>query len=220
MLGAKTGGASTAPTLTRRWGAVLRTVGATIDLVSRWLLVTRASVFSMTVTSAAIGGLLAASHDEFHWLPFVLAAAGLVLSHAVNNMANDLFDFESGVDTPDYARAQYAPHPLLSGLVSRRALVGAIVLVNLLAAAIAAYLTLLRGWPVVAFPASGFLISLFYVAPPLRLKHHGLGEPAVFLVWGPLMIGGTRRRAKHGRLAAGWPPRTGYSAHVSSISAS
>jgi 1,4-dihydroxy-2-naphthoate octaprenyltransferase len=29
------------------------------------------------------------------------------------------------------------------------------------------------------------------VAPPLRLKHRGLGEPGVFLVWGPLMIGGT-----------------------------
>jgi 1,4-dihydroxy-2-naphthoate octaprenyltransferase len=29
------------------------------------------------------------------------------------------------------------------------------------------------------------------VAPPLKLKHHGLGEPGVFVVWGPLMIGGT-----------------------------
>src|SRR5437588_266000 len=35
------------------------------------------------------------------------------------------------------------------------------------------------------------LISVFYVAPPLKLKHHGLGEPGVFLVWGPLMTGGT-----------------------------
>jgi 1,4-dihydroxy-2-naphthoate octaprenyltransferase len=34
-------------------------------------------------------------------------------------------------------------------------------------------------------------ISVFYVAPPIRLKHHGLGEPGVFVVWGPLMIGGT-----------------------------
>ena len=34
-------------------------------------------------------------------------------------------------------------------------------------------------------------MSVFYVAPPLRLKHHGLGEPGVALVWGPLMIGGT-----------------------------
>jgi 1,4-dihydroxy-2-naphthoate octaprenyltransferase len=29
------------------------------------------------------------------------------------------------------------------------------------------------------------------VEPPLKLKHHGLVEPGVFLVWGPLMIGGT-----------------------------
>ena len=37
----------------------------------------------------------------------------------------------------------------------------------------------------------GLFISVFYVAPPLKLKHHGLGEPGVFIVWGPLMIGGT-----------------------------
>ena len=195
MLSTRTGAPGAAPSLTKRWSAVLRTgnlpAGAVIDPVSRWLLATRASVFTMTLTSAAIGGLLAASRDEFHWLPFVLAAAGLVLAHAVNNMTNDLLDFESGVDTPDYPRAQYAPHPLLSGLVSRRALVGAIIVANVLAAAIAVYLTVLRGWPVIAFALSGFFISLFYVAPPLRLKHHGLGEPSVFLVWGPLMIGGT-----------------------------
>jgi 1,4-dihydroxy-2-naphthoate octaprenyltransferase len=29
------------------------------------------------------------------------------------------------------------------------------------------------------------------VAPPLRLKHIGLGEPGVFIVWGPLMVVGT-----------------------------
>ena len=37
---------------------------------------------------------------------------------------------------------------------------------------------------------AGLFISVFYVAPPLQLKHHGWGEPAVALVWGPLMIGG------------------------------
>ena len=29
------------------------------------------------------------------------------------------------------------------------------------------------------------------MAPPIKLKHHGLGEPGVLIVWGPLMIGGT-----------------------------
>ena len=34
-------------------------------------------------------------------------------------------------------------------------------------------------------------MSVFYVAPPIRLKWHGLGEPGVFIVWGPLMTVGT-----------------------------
>jgi 1,4-dihydroxy-2-naphthoate polyprenyltransferase len=34
-------------------------------------------------------------------------------------------------------------------------------------------------------------LSVAYTAPPLRLKKHGLGEPSVLLVWGPLMVGGT-----------------------------
>ena len=67
----------------------------------------------------------------------------------------------------------------------------AIVTVNLLGVAIALYLTWLRGWPAAAFALAGFFLSYFYVAPPLRLKHHGFGEPSVFVIWGPLMIGGT-----------------------------
>ena len=42
-----------------------------------------------------------------------------------------------------------------------------------------------------AFAFGGLFITVFYVAPPIKLKHHGLGEPGVFIVWGPLMIGGT-----------------------------
>ncbi len=44
---------------------------------------------------------------------------------------------------------------------------------------------------ILAFALGGFLLSFAYTAPPLRLKKHGLGEPTVFVVWGPLMVGGT-----------------------------
>jgi 1,4-dihydroxy-2-naphthoate octaprenyltransferase len=44
---------------------------------------------------------------------------------------------------------------------------------------------------VAAFALLGLFISVFYVAPPVKLKHRGMGEPGVFIVWGPLMIGGT-----------------------------
>ena len=57
------------------------------------------------------------------------------------------------------------------------------------------YLAAVRGPLIIAFALAGLFISVFYVAPPIRLKHHGLGEPGVFLTWGPLMVGGTFRRA-------------------------
>jgi 1,4-dihydroxy-2-naphthoate octaprenyltransferase len=166
--------------------------GRTIDGVSRWLLITRACVFSMTITSGLVGGLLAAATaDAPRWGLFALALAGLVVAHAANNMINDYFDTTGGVDTSEYTRALYAPHPLLSNLISKRGLVTAIAACNLLDLAILAALTAARGPAVVAFALAGLFVSVFYVAPPLKLKHHGLGEPGVFVVWGPLMIGGT-----------------------------
>jgi 1,4-dihydroxy-2-naphthoate octaprenyltransferase len=177
------------------WGEILRTQNLSsdqsMDTVSRWLLITRASVFPMTIISALIGGLLAAGAPSANWLYFALALIGLVAAHAANNMINDYFDLEGGVDSEDYVRAQYAPHPVLSGMISKKGLLLAIAAVNLLDLALLLFLTDARGWPVAAFALMGLFISVFYVAPPVKLKHHGLGEPGVFLVWGPLMIGGT-----------------------------
>jgi 1,4-dihydroxy-2-naphthoate octaprenyltransferase len=146
----------------------------------------------MTITSALIGGLLAAATaPSCHWGYFTLALLGLVLAHATNNMINDYFDTIGGVDTATYTRTLYAPHPLFSNLISKEGLIAAIVACNLADLAIGVWLLSARGWPVAAFALAGLFISVFYVAPPLKLKHHGLGEPGVFVVWGPLMIGGT-----------------------------
>jgi 1,4-dihydroxy-2-naphthoate octaprenyltransferase len=179
----------------QNWGEILRTQNLSsersMDLVSRWLLITRASVFPMTLISGTIGGLLAASADDPHWGYFVVALLGILLAHAANNMINDYFDLEQGVDEESYVRGQYAPHPVLSGLISKQGLIIAIAVVNLFDLAILLSLYEVRGWPVLLFAMLGFFISFFYVAPPLRLKHRGLGEPGVFLVWAPLMIGGT-----------------------------
>ena len=182
--------------LLANWKEVIDTANLSpakrLDVVSRWLIITRAAVFSMTALSGLIGGLLAlATAEGIDWLNFALAWLGLLVAHASNNMINDFFDLEAGVDTLDYARAQYAPHPVLGGLISKAGLRRAILLFNLVDALVLLALFLRTGWPVLVFAALGLFISVFYVAPPIRLKHRGLGEPGVFLVWGPLMIGGT-----------------------------
>ena len=75
--------------------------------------------------------------------------------------------------------------------MTRRQLATYALIVNCLCLAIMIVLTVARGWPIVAFALGGFLLSAAYTAPPLRLKKHGLGEPTVLVVWGPLMVGGT-----------------------------
>jgi 1,4-dihydroxy-2-naphthoate octaprenyltransferase len=167
--------------------------GVQMDSVSKWLIVTRAAVFTMTATSGIIGGLLAigtAGASVNYWY-LVLAVIGLVIAHAANNMINDYFDLEGGVDTDEYVRALYAPHPILSGWLTKAQLRNAILLMQAFDLAILLVLVWARGPWVAAFAFGGLFISVFYVAPPIKLKHHGLGEPGVFIVWGPLMIAGT-----------------------------
>lgn len=178
-----------------RWFEILRTCGSAaperLDVFGKWLLVTRACVQPMTLTAAAVAGALAVRHPDFHGGLFALAVVGIVLAHAANNMINDFFDLSEGQDTADYPRALYAPHPVSSGLVTRRELGRAILVANLGDAAIMLALFTQRGWPVIAFALAGLAVSVFYVAPPLRFKARGLGEPSVFVIWGPLMVGGT-----------------------------
>lgn len=180
--------------LVSRWRHALRTGNpprGEIDQVTRWLVLTRAAVLPMTVSAGAIAGLLAVGHPEADWALFTLAFVGIVLAHVANNLMNDLYDADVGLDTADYPRALYAPHPILSGLISRKGLITAALLVNLADLAIGAWLFVERGWPIVAFALGGFLLSAAYTAPPLRLKKRGLGELDVAVVWGPLMVGGT-----------------------------
>ena len=114
-----------------------------------------------------------------------------MLAHVSNNLVNDLFDTDAGLDAEDYPRALYAPHPILSGMIDRDGLVRAAVAVNVADLVILAILVGARGLVVLAFGVAGVVLNVAYTAPPLRLKKRGLGELDVLLVWGPLMIAGT-----------------------------
>jgi 1,4-dihydroxy-2-naphthoate polyprenyltransferase len=189
--------ATTAPAhqgLLSRWKEVLATTNppasGEMDVVSRWLFLTRAAVLPMTLTAGLVAGLLAVHADDFHAGWFALAFIGILLAHTANNLMNDLFDSTTGLDKADYPRAMYSPHPVLEGYITKRGLTTAALVVNLVDAAIGVVLFIARGWPVLVFALAGFLLSAAYTAPPLRLKKRGLGEPDVFVVWGPLMVGG------------------------------
>src|SRR5258708_4394822 len=180
--------------LLNNWRYSLRTCNCPdgqVDGVTRWLVVAGGCVQPMTVSAVLAAGLLAVRAPGFNVLFFALAAIGSMLAHANNNLMNDLFDLDAGSDTKDYPRALYAPHPVLSGMITRRGLISAALVVNAIDLVIMLALVAVRGPWILFFALAGLFISVGYAMPPLRLKKRGLGEPGVFLIWGPLMIGGT-----------------------------
>lgn len=142
----------------------------------------------ITFISAGIAGLLAVRDGGFDLGLWALVTTGLLLAHATNNLLNDLIDHLKGVDRDNYFRAQYGPHPLEHGLMSRRQLVIYATVTGLAALIIGAFLVATRGPLTLPLVAAGAFFVLFYTYP---LKYIGLGEIAVLLVWGPLMIAGS-----------------------------
>ncbi len=168
-----------------------------LDPISRWLIATRSVVFVMTVNSVIIGGLLYVlfTRSSFSFgflLPLALVLLGLVSAHSASNLFNDYWDAKHGIDTSEgYFRPAYMPHPTLSGMMSSQGLFTLGLVHLLVMVSVAAYLVVLRGPAVLVFAGLGVLFLLAYAGGPLPLKRVGLGEPAVFVVWGPLMVGGT-----------------------------
>lgn len=158
-----------------------------LDVISRWLIATRSAVLIMTFNSAAIAGLLAARDGEFDLLLWLLVTVGLLFAHATNNLVNDITDHLKGVDKDNYFRAQYGPQPLEHGLLSRKQAIVYAAVTGLIALAAGAALVFLRGEATLTLLGIGVFFVLFYTWP---LKYIGLGEVAVIVVWGPLMIGG------------------------------
>jgi len=160
-----------------------------LDLVSKWLISSRAAVLVMTFTSSAVAGLFALRDGRFRLLPWVVMTIGLVLGHATNNQFNDYTDFVRGVDKDNYYRSLYGPQPVAHGLLSPRQLLLYFGVTTGLVISMAVLLFALDQWDpiILLLLAIGMAFVLLYTWP---LKYIGLGEISVLLVWGPLLIGG------------------------------
>lgn len=161
-----------------------------LDIISKWLIATRAAVLIMTFFSGILAGVFA-WHDGQHFslLTWAILVVGLVLAHASNNLFNDYTDFVRGVDKDNYYRTMYGPQPVADGLLTKPQHLLYFSLTGLLAVLCGGYLLLVnRGDPIIwlLFSLGAFFV-LFYTWP---LKYIAMGEVAVLIVWGPLMIGG------------------------------
>ncbi|HET57412.1 MAG TPA: prenyltransferase [Deltaproteobacteria bacterium] len=155
-----------------------------------WFLAVRPWSFVMTFFCVTTGSMVGSTCQSFSWFLYVLTLLGVVLLHGAANFLNDYYDVASKVDDAGVATARYRPHPLAEGSLSLQAVRRAAVVFILVALVIGLYLTVTRGLTVLVIGLAGLFASVFYTAPPFKYKYSALGEPAVFIVWGPLVVGG------------------------------
>ena len=118
-----------------------------------------------------------------------MVTLGLFIAHGTNNILNDFTDYSRGVDSDNYFRTAYGPHPLVHGFHDKTTQIRYFVVSGILALAAGIFAYWSTGFDpnVLILILIGAFFLLFYTFP---LKYFALGEIAIFAIWGPVMIGG------------------------------
>ncbi len=172
----------------------MRKIGLAFEL-ARW------KYFPVGILPVLLGTALAWSYyQEIIWWRFIVCLLGVFFAHQGANVANDYFDFKSGVDT--YAH-QNMPETRDSGLAGSDILTRGLLTLSEARIIMAVFfgialicgliLFLASGWFVLVLALIGFMIGMFYCAPPLAFGYKGffLGELGIFLAFGPLPVIGS-----------------------------
>lgn len=146
-----------------------------------------------TILPVALGALIAYRVGFFEWSLFALTMLGAVLFHLGMNTANDYFDHASGADDINTTPTPFSggSRMIQYGLLSPFSVLSVSTAAYLGGAAIGLFLAFTRGLPILLIGLLGFLVSFTYTAPPLRLGYRGIGELAVAVGFGPLLVLGS-----------------------------
>jgi len=161
-----------------------------LSQIKKYVIATRPWSFTMSLISVTVGTLLAAEEGPIGWTWFAVTAFGITLFHAAANVINDYYDTLYKIDQPDSPTAKYRPQPILSGMLTPRQLLWEAVILFALTFTIGLTTAFIRSYHVLWIGIIGLLTSIYYTAGPVKFKYRALGEFAVFMMWGPLMVEG------------------------------
>ncbi len=153
-----------------------------------WMLAIRPRTLPAALAPVAIGSAVALAENAFRLLPALASLAGALLLQIAVNLANDYFDFKSGVDTAERLGPVRVTQ---SGLIAPAAVRGAMLATLAAAALVGIYLVGVGGWPIVLIGLASLGGVLGYSGGPYPLASRGLGDLCVFVFFGPVAVIGT-----------------------------
>jgi 1,4-dihydroxy-2-naphthoate octaprenyltransferase len=168
---------------------------------------TRLPFLTATIIPVLLGILIAAEHGSFDLASAALTVIGACFVQLGLNVANDVFDTVQGADDANVTPTQFSggSRVIQYGLVSLRQMATLATAFYAAAGLIGLVLLATRGsTALLVIGIVGFVVSLGYTAPPLKFVYRGLGEIAVAIGFGPLMLLGAYVVQTRGALA--WEP--------------
>ncbi len=152
---------------------------------SAWYQAARPRTLTATYAPLGLAAVIAIQDGVFDLVRFVLSLIAALLLQIAANLINEYFDFKRGADELKTAgQGMIIKNAVLS---PRDVLIGAIATV-VVAVIIGLYLLTQTGALLFWIGLGGVLIVITYTAGPFPLAYNGLGEIAVFLFMGPLMV--------------------------------
>ena len=155
---------------------------------SAWALAIRPRTLPAAAAGVVMGSALA-WQDGFFQLDAALACLLTALLLQIgSNLANDVFDFERGTDTPERLGPVRVTQ---AGLLTPAQVKYGMVVVFGLAALLGLYLAWLGGWPIILIGLAAILSAIAYTGGPFPLGYYGLGDLFVFIFFGLASVAGT-----------------------------
>ncbi len=175
--------------------------------LAAWYRAARPRTLTATYAPLGLAAVVALDEGGFDLLRFALALLGALLLQIAANLINEYSDYRRGADALKVAGQGMVIKQRV--LPPRLVLAGAVVTVTL-GSLIGLLLTAYSGPLLLWIGVGGVLVVVLYTAGPLPLAYIGLGELAVFVFMGPLMVLGayyamTAGQASRTALLAGLP---------------
>jgi len=153
-----------------------------------WFKAARAPFLVVSIIPSILAGLIARYHGAFNATLFGLVTLGVVMAHSSADFIDDYFDFRKG-NLGNKAK-QFHDSPLIDGKVTPGQVMAAAILCLAVAGGTGVYALLKVGAPVLWMMGLGGFIVFFYTSPPFKLNYRGLGETALLVAFGPMIVGG------------------------------
>jgi len=152
-------------------------------------------IWTASLVPFALGASIAAAQGySLDWLMIAAAVIVLILMEIGKNGANEFFDYRSGADLyvseADRTPFSGGKKAIVDGLLTLQQ-VRWISIICLGSAVVLSVPILWKHPGVASFGALGFFLAVGYSVPPLHFCYRGLGEAAVGLAFGPVIVNGT-----------------------------